>query len=322
MIAVWRAAIVVLLGTGIPAFGAEPEGVSPTTPAGTKRALILCGLPGDKDHRSLYAKALETIRTALVERYHFDSSAVHVRFGTETESGDGPAVSGSRGLASREGIEAEVAELRKELKPEDTLWVIVLGHGHLDGRHAHLNLPGPDLSDEEFGKLFTGLKARETVFFITTSSSGFFLKALSAPGRVVITATEPDQEVNETVFPLALADVLSEPPAGTDYDKDGSYSVLDLYLAVTANILKRFADDEALPTEHARLDDNGDGRGTELQLRFLPPELLDPNSKPEEPKKKGAKKPEPKKPDPTIGPKDDGAAAAKIRLEAVPATKS
>ena len=37
--------------------------------------------------------------------------------------------------------------------------------------------------------------------------------------------------------------------------------------------MKRYADAENLPTEHARLDDNGDGRGSELQECYLPPEL-------------------------------------------------
>ena len=151
--------------------------------------------------------------------------------------------------------------------------MIVLGHGHYDGRHSHLNIPGPDLDEREFAKLFEGLKAREQVFFITTSASGFFIKPLAASGRIVITATEPDQEVNETLFPLALADVLAAPPEGIDRDKDGKISVLELYLAVVTNVMKRYADAENLPTEHARLDDNGDGHGSELQEYYLPPEL-------------------------------------------------
>ena len=37
--------------------------------------------------------------------------------------------------------------------------------------------------------------------------------------------------------------------------------------------MKQYVDDENLPTEHAKLDDNGDGHGSELQERYLPPEL-------------------------------------------------
>src|SRR5262249_32782658 len=157
----------------------------------------------------LYAGALESIVRALTERYGFAASNMAVRFGDKAREGDGPALSKARGLSDRKGIEAEVAELRRGLKPDGTLWGIVLGHGHYDGRQSHLNLPGPDLDDQAFGALFQGLKAREQVFFVTTSASGFFLKPLAAPGRVVITATEPDREVNETLFSLALAEILS-----------------------------------------------------------------------------------------------------------------
>ncbi len=99
------------------------------------------------------------------------------------------------------------------------------------------------------------------------------MKPLAAPGRIVITATEADQEVNETLFPHALAETLAAPSAEIDRDKDGKISVFELYLAVVANVMKRYVADENLPTEHAKLDDNGDGHGSELQESYLPPEL-------------------------------------------------
>jgi hypothetical protein len=266
-----------------------------------RRALIVCGLPGDDEHRKLFAATVEKLHKALTERYGFPESEVLVRFGVESQPGDGPALAGSRGLSNREGLATEAAELRKRLRPEDTLWVIVLGHAHYDGRHSHWNIPGPDLDERAFAKLFDGIEARQQVYFITTSASGFFLKPLAAPGRIVITATEPDQEVNETLFPLALADLLASPPDGIDRDKDGKTSVFELYLAVAANVMKRYFDDENLPTEHAKLDDNGDGHGSELQESYLPPELGG----------RAGPKVEPK-----IGPKDDGSLASRTYIEA------
>ena len=161
---------------------------------------------------------------ALTERYGFAGSDVLVRFGTEKESADGPSYFGARGLSNREGIAADVELLRKKLSADDTLWVIVIGHAYYDGRHSHLNIPGPDLDEREFGKLFEGLKSREQVFFITTPASGFYVKPLAASGRVVIAATEADQEVNETLFPHALAEELATPSEGIDRDKDGKIS--------------------------------------------------------------------------------------------------
>ncbi|MEJ7637508.1 MAG: hypothetical protein WKF75_05815, partial [Singulisphaera sp.] len=209
---------------------------------------------------------------ALVEKGGFASEEVWVRFGVESRSDDGPALKATRGLSTRDDLAADIEAIRKASSPEDALWVIAMGHAHFDGRRASWNLPGPDLSDMAFAKLFDGIAAREQVFFVTTQASGFFLKPLARTGRIAISATEADQEVNETRFPLALADMLIGPPADADRDKDGALSVFDLYLATIADVMRRYAEDELIATEHAQLDDNGDGHGSEVQLRFLPPE--------------------------------------------------
>jgi hypothetical protein len=279
-------------------------------PKGTRRALLICGLPGDDEHRTLYAGATEKIAKALVERCGFEASNVWVRFGVEPKDGDGPALQGSRGLSTLENIDDDTKALRQVSTPDDALWVIVLGHGHFDGRRSHLNLPGPDPTDSAFGRLFDGIKAREQVFFITTSASGFFLKPLASPGRVAISATEADQEVNETLYPLALADILESPPPEADRDKDGTLSVLELYLAIDADVLRRYVEDELIPTEHPRLDDNGDGHGSELQTQF-PPRVSESESNAEtNPTQAKTPKAEPK-----LGWKDDGYLASKIRVD-------
>ncbi len=243
-------------------------------PAGTKRALIVCGLPGDKDHRQPFAETVEKIRAALIDRHGFTGPEIRLQFGGPVAEGAGPVLAGVRGRATREDIETEAAELRQAIQPEDTLWVILIGHSHYDGKHVYFNVPGPDITEQEFGKLFAGIEAREQVFLITIPASGYFIKHLSAKGRVVVTATEPDLEINETLFPLALADVLAAPPPMPEFDADhdGQPTFFDLYIALARNIAKRYTDDELLSTEHAQLDDNGDGRGTELQIDYLPVE--------------------------------------------------
>lgn len=247
------------------------EAIGQAEIAGTKRALILCGLPGDKAHRKPFAETVEKLRQTLMARYGFAGPEVHVQFGGPVAEGEGPVLSGVRGQATREEIESEAAELRKVLKPEDTLWVIVIGHSYYDGKHSHFNIPGPDINEQEFGKLFADLPAREQVFFITIPASGFYIKPLSAKGRVVISATEADLEVNETIYPMALAEVLASPPAASEFDadRDGNLTLFDLYIAVARNVVERYIKDEFLPTEHALLDDNGDGRGTEVQIDYL-----------------------------------------------------
>lgn len=243
--------------------------------AGIRRALVICGLPGDADHRKLFGDSLELIYSGLTTGHGFAAENVHLLWGDEPTDKDGPAIQASRGTATRESIAKAAESLQAAIQPGDTLWVIVLGHAHYDGRYSWLNLAGDDLHQLDFGRLFEGLQCREQVFFVTTAVSGFYQKPLAMPGRIVITATEPDLEVNETLYPQRLARALAgEVSYGEmEMDRDGHLSVLDLYLWIARDIAQEYATGMLLATEHSLLDDNGDGRGTEVQIDYLSEEL-------------------------------------------------
>ncbi len=274
-------------------------------PVGARWALIVCGHPGDEEHQELYAESVQGIANGLINRLRFSSENIRIQFGLLPEQDLSTVLPNATGGATREEIEADVADLRKQIQPDDTLWVIVLGHAHWDGRNCFLNVPGSDIHQDDFAMLFEGLKCRQQVFMMTTSVSGFFTRALSLKGRIVISATEADLETNETLFHAALADVLSDPPAMDEFDadSDSNISLFDLYVAVTRNIAQRYLGEMLLATEHALLDDNGDGRGTELQLDYLNEE-------------QGGRATEDSKP-PKIRPNSDGALATKTSLHFV-----
>jgi hypothetical protein len=249
--------------------GQEPEVKTPNA-VSTKRALIVCGLSGDAAHHKLFAETLNKLHEGLTKRLGFGESDVQLLFGDESVEADTELIK-SAGRATRAELEKSVVALRTKLQPNDALWVIVIGHSHYDGKHSWLNLPGPDIQQLEFAKLFEGITAAQQVFVITTPTSGYSIKPLSTKGRVVITATETDWETNETEFPHEFARVLSAPPEAKafDVDEDGATTLFDLYVTVSRNLAQSYLDRELLATEHPLLDDNGDGRGTEVQIDFL-----------------------------------------------------
>ncbi len=252
------------------AWGADLSAEEGPSPQGTRRALIICGHPGDAEHQALFADAVTNLRRGLTENFDFAEDQISVMFGVDPEA---PQTFNfpTAGPATSEALSAAVAELRRILRPEDALWVIVLGHSHFDGRMVSINLPGPDVHQEDFGRLFRDLPSREQVFWLSFPASGYCLKPLAARGRVVISATEADLEVNATLMAFALAEELlptAEHPAA-DVDQDGLLTLRDLYLAVARNTVQRYLAEMLIVTEHALLDDNGDGRGTELQRDYL-----------------------------------------------------
>jgi hypothetical protein len=238
-----------------------------------RRALLLCGHPGNAEYRRIYTEVVRDLRRGLIEHWNFPADEIVVLSGTQDESlaHGGPHA----GPATHERIRMAIDELAARLAPQDTFWVFVVGHAHFDGRRTFFNLPGPDLDTDEFGKWFQAVACREQVFFVTTALSGYAIRSLSRKGRVIITATEADQEVNETIYPIMLALTLSEPPAlhALDQDRDGRLTLLDLHVTVSRRVLETYAQSGNIPTEHAQLDDNGDGRGTEVQWDYLDPSL-------------------------------------------------
>jgi hypothetical protein len=145
------------------------------------------------------------------------------------------------------------------VKPAGDLWLVFLGHGTYDGRSAKFNLRGPDISATNLAEALRPCR-RPLVVIQSASASGPFLKALSAPGRVIITATRSGSELNATRFGLYLAQAIADPDA--DLDKDGQTSLLEAFLYASRQTAQYYKEEGRLMTEHALIDDNGDGLGT------------------------------------------------------------
>lgn len=162
------------------------------------------------------------------------------------------------------GTETDRERLKKTLEAEAKdglaeLWIVLIGHGTFDGKEAKLNLYGPDLSASELAEWLKPFK-RPLAIIDTTSSSAPFLAKLSAPKRVVISATRSGHEQNYARFGKFLAEALPDPKS--DLDKDGQVSLLESFLSAAHRTTEFYKTEGRLATEHALLDDNGDGLGT------------------------------------------------------------
>lgn len=141
----------------------------------------------------------------------------------------------------------------------EALWLVLIGHGTFDGREAKFNLRGPDFSAAELAEWLKPFK-RPLAVLNCSSSSGPFVNRLSAPDRVVVTATKSGYEHNYSRFGSMLAASIAD--ESVDLDKDGQTSLLEAFLAASAATSEFYSQNGRLATEHALVDDNGDGRGT------------------------------------------------------------
>jgi hypothetical protein len=144
---------------------------------------------------------------------------------------------------------------------DDVLFVFLIGHGTFDGTDAKFNLVGPDLDSVEWSALLKAISGR--VVLVNTSSASFpFLERLSGPRRIVITATDSPAQRYDTVFADYFIRALTDPAA--DLDKNDRVSIWEAFAAASAAVRRHYQQRGQLSTEHALLDDNGDGVGNEV----------------------------------------------------------
>jgi hypothetical protein len=264
------------------------DGDSPKMPVASTNILatdpnrwlvVICTLPGDEEFEGLLSKSVKQIVDSASPVLGVGSGHVRVHLSSQKMAESLP---GSK-PCNRDALSQLSIELKKQLDADSRCFFVVLGHAFLDGRSSQLNIDGSDLDQQEYAKLFADMPGAGHVHWIAIPTSGYWIKPLSRKGTVVITATEADLEFTATEMPYALGAILAgeaENAKLEDIDKDGQLSLLDLYLAVSIEVQQRFVKEDFLQTEHSMLDDNGDGRGSELQEPYLPVKEEEQDKKP------------------------------------------
>jgi hypothetical protein len=218
--------------------------------------LVIVGLGGDHENAERFHRWASVIVDAATGRYGLPPGSV-------VYLGEDPARDAARisGRSTRDAVEAAVARLAAAARPGDRVFVVLIGHGASATGEARFNLPGPDLAAAEFGRLLGRFSAQQVVFVNTASASGGFVAALSGKDKTVITATRTDGERNQTRYGEFFAEALATDDA--DMDKDGRVSMLEAFTWARRRVVESYERDGQLLTEHAVLDDNGDGKGTD-----------------------------------------------------------
>lgn len=223
-----------------------------------RHALLIGGLGGSDEHRDKFQQYLLETRRALVERHGF--SPTHVVVLAEPGVQEADFVSD---VSTAENVSAHLERLASAAGEGDQVYIVLFGHGSYDGQHAHLNIPRQDLSDADFADLLAPIGAGRIVFINTASASASFAETLSAPGRVIITATRSPTQRNETAFPAFLVEALQSPAA--DLDKNGDLSMREVFEYAAMKTAQSFEATGHLATEDALLEDTGDGQAFRVE---------------------------------------------------------
>jgi hypothetical protein len=215
--------------------------------------LVITGASGDEEH----AKQFHGWATTFIEAARTKDNVPEDNI---TYLGEKPESNPSviRGRSARENVEKAVADIAAKTRPGDQVVILLIGHGTFDGSSARFNLPGPDLSAEDWAALLKKLSAQKVAFINTSASSGAFLPTVAAPGRTIVTATKTGGERNEPRFGEFFVAAFGD--AAADADRNGHVSVLEAFNYADNKVAQAYKQGGLLQTEHAALDDGGEGK--------------------------------------------------------------
>ena len=205
--------------------------------------LVVTGVAGDDEHAQKFQKWAKTFIVSVTTKEAVPAANITLL---------------AERAATKPAVEKAFADLTAKAKANDTVFVLLIGHGSFDGRVAAFNLMGPDLSAVDYARLLAGFTTQKVVFVNTSSSSGAFLQPLAAPGRIIITATKTGGERNDTDFPEYFVAAFGDESA--DRDRNGHVSVGEAFEYAKTKVAQAFQQKGLILTEHAVLDDGGEGR--------------------------------------------------------------
>lgn len=218
-------------------------------PSERPTVLVVVGAGGEEEYARQFRAWADRWRQAAAR-----GGAICVCLGLDDEALDAQS---QRPIVDHDALAHRLTDERRQ--GPAPLWLVLIGHGTFDGKTAKFNLRGPDVSAPELRDWLAAIE-RPVAVIDCASASGPFINELSAPGRVVATATKSGHEHNLSRFGDYLSAAIADPAA--DLDKDDQTSLLEAFLKAAAGVREFYQADGRLATEHALLDDNGDRLGT------------------------------------------------------------
>lgn len=232
-----------------------PAAAAPAAVGGRPVLLVVTGAGGEPRYDERFHTWAATLMDAAEDRYGLPAENV-IYLAADPERDPGRARDRSR----KEIVEATLDGLASSMPAGAPLFIVVIGHGSFRDGVSKVNLPGPDMTAEDFAAALEPFGERPVVFANLASASGGFVRALSGPGRTVITATKSGMERNLSVFGQFFVAAFVGDDA--DVDNDGRLSVLEAFNYARREVERAYGREQKIVTEHALLDDDGDGDGS------------------------------------------------------------
>jgi hypothetical protein len=209
---------------------------APLVSEGATYTVVIAGLGGEPQYEARFREEAEAIASAARKTATADDQVL-LLVGDE---------------ARRQNVQRQFQALAERMGEQDSVSIVLIGHGTFDGEEYRFNVPDLDLTGSELRRLFDALPARNQLIVNTTSASGAVSEHWQRPGRVLITATKSAGERTATRFARFWVQAVTSDVA--DLNKDQIVTAAEAFDYTSRQVAAAFKADVALATEHARME--------------------------------------------------------------------
>ena len=236
--------------------GGAPRAAENAAAQPTQRThvLIVSGVGGDSARSERFTRLALEASAALRTRFSVEDSLITVL--AERTARDPRII---RERSTRDALRGALERIAAKAQPNERFVLLYIGHGSAQSGRPQLALVGPDVGAPELAAMLAPIKATTVAVVLAASASGDFVKPLARSGRIIITATKSGAEQNESLFAEYFVNALGADAA--DGDKDQRVSLLELFNYTRREVARVYETSNRLLTEHAILEDDGDGVG-------------------------------------------------------------
>ncbi len=214
------------------------------------RVVIVSGLGGEAKYSEEFRNEATQLAAALHDRFGIPDSNL-LWFGEDSVN----ASPRFRGQSTKSNVEKAILNIAAHAEASSQFVIVLIGHGAGEGPETRISIPGPDLDGNDFARLLAAFPAQRLALVNLTSASGDMIATVSAPNRVIITATKTAFERNESHFGSFFVDAFTKD--GADVDKDGRVSLLEAFRYAALETKRYYDKAGLLQTEHPQLADDG-----------------------------------------------------------------
>jgi hypothetical protein len=226
---------------------------------GRTYVLIISGINKNLKERQTDDHALLSLRRFLLDKAGAEPGQTSVLVDRES------SVQKDSIISTAKNLKMQIDRFSAEVNAEDRFIFYYIGQANIVSDTLRLNLPGPDITNEQLAEWVNGIKVSSMLIVLDCPGAGLAIKSLTGPDRIIIGACTTEQHYSTQFSEYFVPALMDEK---SDTDEDGRISLLEAFTSASMNVDDFYRQQALFTTETPILEDNSDGIPSRRPWRY------------------------------------------------------